>query len=226
MDHDVAAIKIQAVFRGNKGRDRAVQELEALMEAELEYAVNKAQSLSQGKTKRKDNYSMDLDDPGDPGADLAGAVTEMGADLGPTPDTSKEAHRQHQIVADALNINNAEIGQKAMERVKQTAPGLYKKKDLIQHIKKLQDRVADIQNVVEAVVPVVRGDADPPGQMPLPTMATRNLRTTTNGRKLTDLKVAIFGLDGAGAIAAEMFARSGVGSLVIVDADCISKRNK
>jgi len=40
-----------------QGRDKAVQELEALMEAELEYAVTKAQA-SQGKAKRKDSLDM------------------------------------------------------------------------------------------------------------------------------------------------------------------------
>jgi len=88
-NEDEAAVKIQAIYRGNKvhhrllshcnnslshrcksslkkvidsslsmqGRDKAVQELEALMEAELEYAVTKAQA-SQGKAKRKDSLDM------------------------------------------------------------------------------------------------------------------------------------------------------------------------
>lgn len=221
MGDEEAAIKIQALYRGNKGRDRAVEELEALMEAELEYAVSKAQSLSQGKKQRKDNFSMEVD-PGP--VDVP--FSEMGEDAhnkAPAPDTSKEAFRQHKVMNDTLNIDTADIEQRAMERVKRTAPGLYKKKDLIEHIKKLQERVADIQNVVEAVVPVVQGEADSTTQMPTPSLATRNFRATTNGRKLSDIKIAVVGLDGAGAMAVEMYARSGVGSMMVADQGNVAK---
>lgn len=225
-----AAIKIQALFRGNKGRDRAVQELEALMEAELEYAVNKAQSLSGAKSKRKENYGIgdveeDTVGSSTPFAEMGGEVNEENVALGPTPGSSKEVYQQHKVVADALNIDAADIEQRAIERVKRTAPGLYKKKDLIQHIKKLQERVADIQNVVESVVPVVQGQEGSAGQPSLPSMVTRNFRSTTNGRKLTDLKMAIFGLDGIGAVAAEMFARSNVGGILIADMGSVEEEH-
>jgi len=193
------------------------------MEAELEYAVTKAQSLSQGKQKRKDNYDMMEAESVTVTAGEDDAPINAPSTIDPTPNTSKEAFRQHEMMADALSIDATAIEQRAIERIKKTAPGLYKKKDLIQHIKRLQERVADIQNVVEAVVPVVKGDAQNPAQMALPSAANRNLRMTTNGRKLTDLRVCIFGLDGIGAIAAEMLARSGVGGLVIIDSGEVTK---
>jgi len=115
----------------------------------------------------------------------------------------------------------------AADKIANNAPGLYKKKDLIAHIKKLQERVADIQNVVGSVLPAVRGDSSLEGGavVPPPSLLSRNFRPTTNGRKLSDLRVAVVGLDGIGAMCAEMLARSGLGGLVLCDQGKVEERH-
>ena len=45
-------------------------------------------------------------------------------------------------------------------------------------------------------------------------------------QKLADSVVAVIGLGGVGAYAAEMLARAGVGKLVLLDSDCVAESNK
>ena len=45
-------------------------------------------------------------------------------------------------------------------------------------------------------------------------------------QKLADAVVAVIGLGGVGAYAAEMLARSGVGHMIILDSDCVAESNK
>lgn len=44
--------------------------------------------------------------------------------------------------------------------------------------------------------------------------------------KLADSEVAVIGLGGVGAYAAEMLARAGVGRLILLDSDCVAESNK
>jgi tRNA A37 threonylcarbamoyladenosine dehydratase len=43
--------------------------------------------------------------------------------------------------------------------------------------------------------------------------------------KLRNARVAVFGLGGVGGYAAEALARAGIGKLVLVDSDCVSRSN-
>ena len=45
-------------------------------------------------------------------------------------------------------------------------------------------------------------------------------------QKLADSVVAVIGLGGVGAYAAEMLARAGVGRLILLDSDCVAESNK
>lgn len=45
-------------------------------------------------------------------------------------------------------------------------------------------------------------------------------------QKLSDAVVAVIGLGGVGAYAAEMLARAGVGRLILLDSDCVAESNK
>lgn len=54
---------------------------------------------------------------------------------------------------------------------------------------------------------------------------TRMLLGGEGMRRLRDAKVAVFGVGGVGSYAVEALARSGVGSLVLVDADVVSESN-
>lgn len=45
-------------------------------------------------------------------------------------------------------------------------------------------------------------------------------------QKLADSEVAVIGLGGVGAYAAEMLARAGVGRLILLDSDCVAESNK
>ena len=54
---------------------------------------------------------------------------------------------------------------------------------------------------------------------------SRMLFGADNMRKLSDARIAIFGIGGVGGYAAEALARSGVGSLVLVDHDTVSRSN-
>ena len=47
-----------------------------------------------------------------------------------------------------------------------------------------------------------------------------------NLQKLSDSVVAVIGLGGVGAYAAEMLARAGVGRLILLDSDCVAESNK
>ena len=147
-------------------------------------------------------------------------VTGMGAD--PSNPSSERTRREHEARAVVMKLGQSGESM-AAEKIANKAPGLYKKKDLIAHIKKLQERVADIQNVVGSVLPAVQGDAG--SAVPPPSNLTRNFRATTNGRKLSDLRVGIVGLDGIGAMCAEMLARSGIGGLLVMDDGSVEERH-
>ncbi|MBR5735357.1 MAG: tRNA threonylcarbamoyladenosine dehydratase [Bacteroidales bacterium] len=47
-----------------------------------------------------------------------------------------------------------------------------------------------------------------------------------NLQKLADSVVAVIGLGGVGAYAAEMLARAGVGHMILLDSDCVAESNK
>merc|ERR1712070_528949 len=130
-----------------------------LMAAELEYAVSKSQTLSpKHSTRQREDLQLDTDS--------APSVTPA-APLG----NPKEVYRAHQIRSEVFEYNNEEVTRRAIERVKQVAPGMYMKQDLIGHVKRLQEKV----------VPVVKGEAsDAPVVAPA---AVREVRTATNGEK-------------------------------------------
>ena len=54
---------------------------------------------------------------------------------------------------------------------------------------------------------------------------TRMLLGGEGMRRLKHARVAVFGVGGVGSYAVEALARSGVGSLVLVDADIVSESN-
>ena len=141
----------------------------------------------------------------------------------PSDPKNENTRMKHNARGAAMRMDQSIEGM-AADKIANNAPGLFKKKDLIDHIKKLQERVADIQNVVGSVLPAVQGDATN-NTVPAPSLLTRNFRPTTNGRKLSDLRIAVVGLDGIGAMCAEMLARSGVGGLLLCDEGQVEERH-
>lgn len=106
-----------------------------------------------------------------------------------------------------------------------------KRNDLVSHVLRLQERVKEIQHIVKSVVPVFSGDDSiSPSISPTPTptkstplrlpkaMPAAVVSSKTAPKQLT---VAIVGLDGVGALSAQLFAQAGVGKLVLIDSGSV-----
>jgi len=207
-------VRIQTLFRGNQGRSAAVTELESLMEAELEYAVTKAHTLSAPRPKRRQMVE-DLESPA-AGAEVP--LEELPVGL------PEEVYQQHLARGEGIDLVHQRCLERAAERVKQLAPGVHQKQDLISHVKRLQDKVSSIKALIEGVVPVVQGVAATTPNLPAPA-AVSPLTLSSNGRKISELSIAVFGLTGVGAVSAELMAKAGVRQLYLIGEGSVQKED-
>jgi len=194
-DEEAAALKIQALHRGNQGRQRAEDRVDQIMSEEMEQAAVKIQSIARGQSARKrteekmevlmeqelERNALKIQSVvrGRSGRKKAETRMEelMEAEMECAATSVQAVFRGHQARKEAYTLMSADMERRMNETAERI--GTYNKKspggsggkrnDLVSHVLRLQERVKEIQHIVKSVVPVFSGDESPsPSISPTP----------------------------------------------------------